>query len=302
MTSTAGADPLAAVKRPGTLRAARVDVLLARGAVYVVLLAVSALMLVPLVWTVSTSLKSPGEMFLYPPRWLPSWPLHWQNYTEGLTKLPFGLYAVNTIIITTAATIGSVLSSSLIGFAFARYRAPGSRFLFATVLATMMIPFSVTMIPTFLLFKLFGWVNTFAPLIVPSFFGGAPFYIFLMRQFLMTIPLELDDAATVDGCSPLGIYWWIILPLSRPALATVAIFAFVHNWNDFLGPLIYLTDERKYTFALGINYLKGYGGMGVLEPGPLMAVSMVSVVPVLLVFFFAQKTFIQGIVTTGIKM
>jgi len=266
-------------------------------AIYVLLVAGAVFFLVPFLWMVSTSLKDPKEVFAFPPQWIPN-PIRWQNYVEGWTKLPFSLFLRNTCFITSHNIIASTASSALVAFTFARLRARARDALFLLVLATMMIPYEVTMIPTFILFSKLGWVNTFVPLMLPAWFGS-PYYIFLLRQFIMTIPYDLDDAARIDGCSTWRIFWQIILPLSKPALATVAIFSFVGNWNDFLGPLIYLNDMKLYTLAIGLNLMRGtqYGSVIHL----LMAVSVLSVLPILVVFFSAQKYFIQGITLTGIK-
>jgi ABC-type glycerol-3-phosphate transport system permease component len=220
---------------------------------------------------------------------------------NGFRLLPFGTFYRNTVVITLASTVGATFTSALVGYAFARFRAPGSGALFVALLATMMIPYQVTMIPQFILFKSLGWLNTFLPLIVPSWLGGGAFYIFLLRQFLRTVPRELDDAARLDGCSDFRIFWHVILPLSKPALATVAIFSFVAHWNDFLGPLIYLTRDSLYTVSLGLRYLQSSGAQGVSDVTALMAMSLVATLPTIVLFFIAQKQFIQGIVTTGLK-
>jgi ABC-type glycerol-3-phosphate transport system permease component len=267
----------------------------------VLLLALSVLMVMPLIWTISTSLKSPGDAYAFPPQWLPSLPLYWDNYLNGFRELPFGVYYRNTIIITLVATVGAVLSSALVGYAFARYKAPGSNVIFALLLATMMVPFQVTMIPQFILFKSLQWVNTFLPLVVPAWLGGGAFYIFLMRQFLQTIPREFDQAARIDGCNEFQIFWHVVLPLVKPALATVGILTFVANWNDFLGPLIYLTSDSLYTVSLGLRFMQSSGAAGISDITALMAMSLVATLPTILLFFFAQKQFIQGIVTSGLK-
>jgi ABC-type glycerol-3-phosphate transport system permease component len=199
------------------------------------------------------------------------------------------------------ATLGATASSALVGYAFARYRAPGSDAVFAVLLATMMIPYQVTMIPQFILFKNLGWVNSFLPLIVPFWLGGGAFYIFLLRQFLRTVPKEFDNAARIDGANDLQIFGYVVMPLSKPALATVAIFNFVAHWNDFLGPLIYLTSDSLYTVSLGLRYMQSAGAQGVSDVTTLMAMSLVATLPTILLFFFAQKQFIQGIVTSGLK-
>jgi ABC-type glycerol-3-phosphate transport system permease component len=250
--------------------------------------------LIPFIWMISTSLKLHGHEFDYPPQWIPT-PIEWINYPQGLTTLPFALYFENTVIITVASTVGAVLSASFVAFGFARLRFPERDFLFALLISTLMLPSIVTLIPTFVLFKTLGWVNTFLPLIVPHFFGSA-FYIFLMRQFYQTIPYELDEAARIDGAGSVAIWWRLLVPLSGSALATVAIFTALGSWNDFLGPLIYLSKPSLRTVALALQFFLGQYGT---QWNQLMAVSVVMTIPVLILFFVAQRYFIQGIVMTG---
>jgi len=267
--------------------------------IYILLIAASAITALPLYWTATRAVMGAGEIYLIPPKWIPPWPLRWSNFTKALNQMPFGQFFANTAFVTVMATAGTVLSSSLVAYSFARFRAPGSRVLFGILLATIMVPYEVRMIPTFILFKYMGWLNTYLPLIVPTYFGISAFYIFLLRQFMLTIPLEIDDAAKIDGCSAFGIYWRMILPLCKPALASVAIFTFVANWNDFLGPLIYLKDKEKYTVSLGLAFYSTESGL--TNPAHVMAVTLLTVLPIIVLFFFTQKTFIQGIVTTGLK-
>jgi ABC-type glycerol-3-phosphate transport system permease component len=263
---------------------------------YIFLITGSVIFILPLLWMVSTSLKPDQEVWTFPPTFMPS-RFEWQNYVLGWTTLPFTTYLKNTVIVTFANVLGNLISCSLPAYAFARLRARGSNILFMLVLATMMVPFQVTMIPTFILFSKIGWVNTLTPLIAPAWFGW-PFSIFLLRQFFRTLPKDLDDAARIDGCSYFQIYWKIILPLSIPALATVAIFGFIGNWNNFLTPLIYLRSQELYTLALGLNLFRG---QFVTSYNQMMAVSLLALAPILIVFFFTQKQFIQGIALTGIK-
>jgi multiple sugar transport system permease protein len=194
--------------------------------------------------------------------------------------------------------VGQTLTATLVAYGFARFRFPFKNFFFMLVLSTLMVPWEVTIVPSFLLFKLLGWLDTLAPLIVPHWFGGGPFFIFLLRQFFLTLPRDLDDAARIDGCTTWGILYRILLPLSKPALAAVAIFAFIRNWNNFLYPLIYLNDMEKYTLQLGLNM---YRGQYYTEFHLMMAVALLVLVPVIVVFFVAQKYFIQGIALTGLK-
>lgn len=256
--------------------------------------------MVPLVWMISTSLKELKDVFVFPPQIIPN-PVAWDNYKVALTILPFGLYFRNTLIITGLCILGAVSSSALVAYGFARLEFPGRDILFIMVLATMMIPGQVTLIPVYMIFKTLRWIDTFLPLTVRSYFGGA-FYIFLFRQFFMTIPTELGDAAEIDGCSKLGIFWRIILPLSKPALGMVAIFSFMFHWDEFLNALIYLNSPEKRTLALGLAAFRAsQEGSVTVSWNLLMAASLVVMIPPILVFFIAQRHFIQGIVFTGLK-
>lgn len=250
----------------------------------------------PFVWQLSTSLKPDAQIFELPPRWIPN-PVQWSNYPRALTYIPYFRYFGNTFYIAIFNVIATLISCTLVAYGFARINWPGRNFFFGVLLATLMIPYPVTLIPTFLIFRALGWVGTANPLTWPAFFGSA-FYIFLLRQFYMTIPQELSHAAKIDGASEFAIYWRIILPLSRPALATVALFTFLANWNDFLGPLIYLSNKDQYTLALG---LYGFAGARRTEWGLLMAAGTVTVLPIIVLFFLAQRTFIQGVTLTGTK-
>lgn len=265
---------------------------------YTLLFAGSALIMLPFFWMISTSLKKQWDVYLFPPVWIPN-PPQWQNYVQALSVYPFHLYLFNTLRITMLTVLGATLSSALAAYGFARLRAPGRDLIFLMLLGTMMLPYAVTMVPIFMLFNRLGWVNSFKPLIAPAFFGNV-FYIFLLRQFFLTIPRELEQAARIDGCGSFMIFWRIILPLSVPALATVAIFEFMGAWNDFLGPLIYLSDEGKRTVALALAYYQGSARIGP-QMHLMMAVAFVVLIPELFLFFFAQRLFIQGIVFTGVK-
>jgi len=255
------------------------------------------IVMIPFAWTLSTSLKPEGQVYTFPPKWIPE-PILWGNYVDALTALPFGLYTRNTLYLAIGRIVGLLFTCSIVAYSFARLRWKGRDTLFFIVLATLMIPFEVTLVPQYVLFSEIGWVNTFLPLIVPAFFAGNPFFIFLMRQFFMSISSELDDAARIDGCGYFDIYWRIILPLSKPVLAVVAIFAFQNNWNSFLLPLIYLHDRDLYTLALGLNLFQeeNYTRWTLL-----MAASLTIMLPVILLFFLLQRYFIQGVVFTGVK-
>jgi len=265
--------------------------------IYVLLLVFGVAVMMPFLWTLSSSLKPAGAGIRFPPEFIPK-VVVWDNYPHVFRLIPFAMYARNSVLVTGFAVLGELLSASLVAFAFARLRFPGRNVLFLVVLATMMIPYPVTMVPTFIMFKLIHVVNTFLPLILPPYFGPA-FSIFLLRQFFLTINPELDEAAKVDGANELLIYWRIIVPLSKPALATVAMFSFMANWNDFLNPLIYLSDNSMYTLALGVNFLRSFRGGGDLSLQ--MAASVMFVAPCILLFFIAQRYIVQGIVTTGLK-
>ncbi|MDR3334991.1 MAG: carbohydrate ABC transporter permease [Treponema sp.] len=242
-----------------------------------------------------TSLKSNAEMIK--PQFFPT-ELLWGNYVRAMTIMPFGTYTLNTVIITGLNMIGTVASASLVAYAFARLRWKGRDVWFVIMIATMMLPGQVTQIPLFVLYKQLGWLNTFLPLVAGSFFGGGAFYIFLLRQFFKTLPNELADAARIDGCNEFGIFLRIMLPLCKPALATIAIFSFMGSWNDFFGPLIYLTDPKNYTIALGLRAFKGYSG---IQWNLLMSASIATVLPTLVLFFCFQNYFVKGITLTGIK-
>jgi multiple sugar transport system permease protein len=223
---------------------------------------------------------------------------HVENYRDAWNAAPFTRFTLNTVLITACCIVGQVLTASLVAFAFARLEWPGRRQLFLLALATMMLPAEVTMIPTYLIFRQLGWIDTFLPLIVPSFLGGGAFFIFLFRQFFLTLPRELDEAARVDGCSSFGIYWHILMPLCKPIIATIAIFSFVANWNDFLTPLIYLNSSEKFTLAIGLRFFQGEYDTDVHL---LMAASTLVLLPVLVVFLIGQKQFVKSIVLSGTK-
>jgi multiple sugar transport system permease protein len=264
--------------------------------IHAALIPAAFLFMLPFLWMLSTSLKSKPQIYVYPPILFP-FPPQWINYPTAVTYIDFFLYLRNTLIIAGAATVGALLSCSLVAYSLARIPWPGRNFLFILTVATLMLPFQVTLIPLFIVFKNLGWVGDFRPLIIPHYFGGA-LYIFLLRQFFMTIPMELSEAARIDGASELRIYAEIILPLAKPALATVAIFEFIARWRDYLGPLIYLNNQKLYTLSLGIyQYRSQYGAEWEL----LMAASVLITMPIILLFFFLQKTFVQGIALTGIK-
>ena len=257
------------------------------------------IMIAPLLWLVSGSLKRPEEIFIFPPQWVPN-PVRWENYVDVFDVEPIALYARNTIWVALTATTGQVISSSLAAYGFARCRFPGRDLIFSAILSTLMLPYVVTMIPTYVMFSRLHWVGTFWPLIVPFWFGGGAFNIFLLRQFLRTIPMDLDEAAVLDGAGRLQIFLRIILPLARPALTVVTIFSFLHHWNDFLAPLIYLSNSKLWTLALGVSSLKDVG-YGLDTTHYMLALATMMVAPIVVIYFLAQRTFIQGIQLTGLK-
>ena len=262
---------------------------------HVVMITVGITFLMPLAWVVSTSLKLPGQVFVTPVEWISTEP-KWSNYLEVFTRLPFHLFIRNSFFVTIMGTLGIVFSSLTVAFGLSRLRWPGRDLLFTVLLATMMLPGIVTMIPVFIIFKEIGWIGTFYPLWVPAWFGAA-FYIFLMRQYMMTLPIELDEAAKIDGASNFRILWQVIAPLCGPAIVTVTIFAFLHHYNAFMEPLIYISDNEMFTLPLGLLWFKGrFGNFWHL----VMAASMITITPVIVLFFVAQRYFVQGAQFTGL--
>ncbi len=261
------------------------------------LIGLSCLFMIPLLITLSDSLKTFFEVYEVPRVWVPR-PPRLGNFVQIFRMLPFHIFIFNTVCITGLALFGQVLSGCLVGYSFARMRWPFRDFFFVVLLCTIMLPPQVTMIPIFILFNKIGWVNTWLPLIVPAYFGGGVFNVFLMRQFFKTIPIDLEDAAKIDGCSSLRIFATIMVPLAKPAIATICVLGFIGRWNDFQGPLIYLSDHLKYPISMGIYMFKSSEFIFV---NYVMAASLVAVVPVLIIFFSAQQYFVKGIVLTGIK-
>jgi multiple sugar transport system permease protein len=272
---------------------------LASAFIHLILIACAITMLFPLLWLVSTSLKHPGKQFVFPPQLIPN-PLYWQNYVELFSLAPMGRYLWNSFEIAILSTLGVCLSSAIAAFAFARMRFRGREFLFIVLLMTMMIPYQVTVIPTFVIMRWLGWIDHHAALIVPSFFGSA-FSVFLLRQFYRTIPQDLVDAATIDGAGFVRIFWEIFVPLGMPALATVAVFNFLGSWNDLFGPLIFLNSQDQMTVTLGLTYLKGRAGTGGGRWGVIMAGSLLGIVPMLALYMMGQKYFVQGLARAGLK-
>ncbi len=282
--------------------------------IHVALIGGGFAVLIPFFWMLSSSLKPDWEIFQIPPTWIPEEPL-WQNYAIVLTgERPdaegsragqgwsFLGFMWNTAYVTFWVLVGRLLTASLAAYGFARLRFPGRNVLFITMLTTMMVPGHVTMIPLYIIFKNLNTLDTYWPLALPVWFGGGAFFIFLLRQFINSIPSDYDDAARIDGCSWLGVYWRIILPMIKPALGAVAIFSFMASWNDFMGPLIYLSSMDKYTISIGLHFFRSVASPAARPLWNLvMAASLVAMVPPLLLFFFAQRYYIQGIVVSGIK-
>lgn len=267
----------------------------------------AALVSLPFFWLLRTSLMVEGDQYIWPPIIWPN-PVIWSNYVDIFTipYIPMALFFRNSVILVLFAVIGEIISTSLVSFAFGRLHWWGRDLLFAVLVATLFLPAQMTIIPLFLIWREVGWLNTLLPLIVPSWFGHA-FYIFLMRQFIMTIPFELDDAARIDGCGTFRIYWNIVVPLSKPALATIAIFSFQSKWNQFFEPLIYINDQQSMPLAVGVRMFRsalmmpGGGTSSNVSWSHLLAATVVMVIPIIVVFFLAQRVFIQGIVVSGVK-
>jgi multiple sugar transport system permease protein len=270
---------------------------------YILLFVLTITYVLPFFWMFTSALKNDSQVYVVPPIWFPN-PAFWENFLNAWKSQPFNLYLFNTVFLyAIPVTFGMVLSSSIVAYGFSRLRWKGRDTLFYLCLATMMVPFQVQMVPLFIIFKHLGWIDSFRPLVIPAFFGG-PFYIFMLRQFFMTLPIELSEAARIDGATELGILFRIILPLSRPALTVVALFSFIDAWNDYLGPMIYVHNNLKLVLALGVENMRRtmMFNSTISNAYPyLMAVSTIIVLPILILFFFGQKTFIEGISMTGIK-
>jgi ABC-type glycerol-3-phosphate transport system permease component len=294
--ATAHGSPAVAWRRP-LLAHGKLRRWLEKAILLLVIALGSIVFLLPFAWMVSTSLKSADQVYLFPPVWIPR-EFHWENYPEAWSRLPFPTFYRNTLIIVIFNQIGTLLSSALVAYGFARLRFRGRQFLFLVMLSTLMLPGQVTLIPTYFLFSRLGWVNSLRPLIIPVYFGSA-FNIFLLRQYFMTISPELDDAAKIDGCGFWGIFWRIIVPLSAPALGVVAIFQFTYDWNDFFNPLIYVNSPKYFPIALGLRMFEST--LVQVPVQQIMAMTLISIIPVLAVFVLAQRRFIQGIVVTGVK-
>ncbi len=268
---------------------------------FAILVAFALVFILPFYWTIITSLKSADEIYIFPPEWLPPVP-RWVNYVEVWSVVPYARFVENTLVVAVLGVIGQVGTATLVAYGFARFRFPGRDLLFLITLGTLILPAEVLLVPTFLLFKYLGWLNTLAPLIVPHWFGGGAFFIFLLRQFFLTLPRDFDDAAKVDGAGPLRILWSVLGPLSKPALATAAILSFLARWNEFLQPVIYLNSPDRFTLAVGITYFQEQGSLGGKPlTHLLMAAALMMALPCIILFFVGQRYFVQGVTLSGIK-
>ncbi|GLC90364.1 carbohydrate ABC transporter permease [Lysinibacillus piscis] len=246
--------------------------------------------LLPFVWVILAALKTEAEVFSFPPKIFPDVP-QWKNFVDAWNSQPFGTYLKNSVIVTVMTTLGQLISCSLVAYGFARYDFKYKNILFVILLATMMIPWDVTMIPLYMEFNMLGWINTLKPLVVPAFFGSA-YYIFLLRQFLMSVPKDLENAARIDGANEFQIFFKIFLPIMKAPLILIAVLNILSVWNDYLGPLIYLQDQSKYTLALGLAAFKGIHDLQIL---PIMSITLVMIIPPVVIFLFAQKYIVEGI-------
>ncbi|MEX1020772.1 MAG: carbohydrate ABC transporter permease [Litorilinea sp.] len=290
MTSAAGSFS----KDPSTR--ARGSTFLQKFGTYVLLISGSIIFTFPFLWMMRTSLLPPELMHVSPPVWIP-WPPRWANYSEMWTEGYFGFWIWNSTVVTVLSVLGETITSTVVAYGFSRTHFPGRNQLFIAVLATLMIPFHVLLVPQFVMFNALGWINTLYPLWVPALFGG-PFYIFILRQFMLGLPKELDEAAEIDGATRWIILWRIIVPLAKPAIATVAAFAFINNWNDFIRPLIFVLTPENQTLAVGIRWFTTRYDTYFHW---LMAAAVISIMPIIIIFFFTQKQFMRGIALTGLK-
>jgi multiple sugar transport system permease protein len=278
----------------------RLDEYALRGLIYLLISAGAAIVLIPFVWMVTTSLKPESQLFVYPPEWIPN-PIQWSNYREAWNALPFDRFLLNTIFMTVLAMFAELFTASIVAYGFARFRFPGRNVLFIVLLSTMMLPNILTLIPTFLMWRWVDRIDTFTPMTVGAWFVWGPAFVFLLRQFFLTIPREIEEAAILDGANTFQIYWQIMLPLVKPALLAIGVLSFQANWNNFQGPLIYLSTLEKYPMVLGLQFF----GATLSNEAPqwhyMMAMATMMAAPILALFFMAQRYFIEGLTTGGVK-
>ncbi|MDE2748380.1 MAG: carbohydrate ABC transporter permease [Chloroflexota bacterium] len=287
-------DAAAQLKRSNNWR--RAKKLIGYAIVYAFMVCLACVFMLPIFWMASTSLKLPQDIFAWPPEWLPSTP-QWDNYAEAFSKYPLARYMLNSAILVVANIIGALFSVPIIAYGFARFDFPFKNALFLLMLSTMMVPGHIKLIPLFWLYSRLDMIDTYWPLILPAYFGN-PFFIFLMTQFIRTIPRELDDAARIDGAGAWGILYRVIIPLSRPALTVIVVFTFLWVWNDFLEPIIFLRDWDSYPISVGLAFFQGRYSV---EWHLFMGATLVSIIPILVVYFFAQRHLIGGLASIGIK-
>lgn len=297
--TTQGNELISRPSRP--ISGARLARLTSRSVLYLIATFFAFLFMIPFFWTISSSLKHISELYLFPPTWVPEVP-QWDNYAEIWRQAPFGRFFLNSLLVTGLSLMGQILSASIVGYSFSRFRYPGRDAFFLITLSTMMLPMEVTLIPTYLMFNAIGWTNSYKPLIIPHWFGGGAFTIFLMRQFFLTIPRDLDDSARIDGANFIQIYWRILMPLAKPVLATAAVIGFIANWNSFLVPLIFLDRSELFTIAIGLKRFQSAAAVGGERMDHLlMAASVTTTAPLIVLFFLAQRYFVRGVVMSGIK-
>lgn len=269
---------------------------LGSGVAYIAMTAIALVFMIPLFWMISTSLKARWEVLAWPPQWIPE-TIHWENYAEAFAKYPLGRFMLNSAFLVVINIIGQLFAVPLVAYGFARLRFPGKRILFLVLLGTMMLPGHIKLIPLFAIYSRLGWIDTYWPLIVPAFFGS-PFFIFLMVQYMRTIPLDLDDAARIDGASTWGILYKVLMPLCIPPLTIVLVFTFLWTWNEFMHPLIFLNSFEKFPIQVGLSFFRGRYSV---EWNLFMAATLVSTLPILVLYFFSQKQLIGGIASVGLK-
>ena len=281
---------------PGPLRR-----LVAKAPVYLFLTFGAVFALVPFIWMVSTALKTPGQLFRFPPEWIPN-PVAWSNFGEAWNALPFGAMVLNSVFVTTLAMIGELASAAVVAYGFARFHFRFRNVFFLLMLSSMMLPWVVTLIPGFLIWKQFGLINTFDPLTVGALFAWGPFYVFLLRQFFLGVSKDIEEAAVVDGANAMQVLWFVMLPLVRPVLLAVAVLSFQGNWNNFKGALIYLQEPlTRFTLPLGLQFFQASISNEAPRWHLMMAMSLLMVIPVVILFFLAQRQFIEGIQLGGVK-